>query len=177
MQGSLADFYKEKGPLNETLTRRYTRQILQGVEYLHQLDIIHRDIKGSNIMRNTRGHVKLADFGSAKKIFSETSEKNRTSYLYGTAPWAAPEVLRSEPAKSQSDIWSVSSCMQDLSGTYSGKFWWGFLIWWFGRIGSNYRQMKNSPSRFKCMCAYAKFKFHQYHLRAISLFHTGCDWK
>lgn len=123
MQGSLADFYKEKGPLNETLTRRYTRQILQGVEYLHQLDIIHRDIKGSNIMRNTRGHVKLADFGSAKKIFSETSEKNRTSYLYGTAPWAAPEVLRSEPAQSQSDIWSVSSCMQDLSGTYSGKFW------------------------------------------------------
>ena len=58
-------------------------------------------------MRNTRGYVKLADFGSAKKIFSETSEKNRTSYLYGTAPWAAPEVLRSESAQSQSDLWSV----------------------------------------------------------------------
>ena len=105
IQGTLADFYTEKGPLNETLTRRYTRQILQGVKYLHQQDIIHRDIKGSNIMRNTSGHVKLADFGSAKKIFSETSEKNKTSYLYGTAPWAAPEVLRSESARSQSDIW------------------------------------------------------------------------
>ena len=58
-------------------------------------------------MRDTRGHVKLADFGSAKKIFSETSEKNRTSYLYGTAPWAAPEILRGESAQSQSDIWSV----------------------------------------------------------------------
>ena len=107
MQGSLADFYKEKGALNETLTRRYTRQILQGVEYLHRENIVHRDIKGSNIMRDTCGHVKLADFGSAKKIFSETSEKNRTSYLYGTAPWAAPEILRGESAQSQSDIWSV----------------------------------------------------------------------
>ena len=104
-QGSLANFYEDKGPLNETLTRRYTRQILQGVEYLHQLDIIHRDIKGSNIMRNTRGYVKLADFGSAKKIFAETSDQNKTSYLYGTALWAAPEVLRSECAQSQSDIW------------------------------------------------------------------------
>ena len=116
----MADFYNEKGPLNETLTRRYTRHILQGVEYLHHLDIIHRDIKGSNIMRNTRGYVKLADFGSAKKIFSETSEKNRTSYLYGTAPWAAPEVLRSESAQSQSDIWSVvSSSLEPHLALYS----------------------------------------------------------
>ena len=104
-QGTLAEFYKDKGPLNETLTRRYTRQILQGAEYLHKQDIIHRDIKGSNIMRDTRGHVKLADFGSAKKIYAETSEEKKTTYLYGTAPWAAPEVLRSEAAQSQSDIW------------------------------------------------------------------------
>ena len=55
MHGSLADFYKEKGPLNEILTRQYTRQILQGVEYLHQHDIIHRDIKGSKIMREHPG--------------------------------------------------------------------------------------------------------------------------
>ena len=104
-QGTLAKFYEDKGPLNETLTRRYTRQILQGAEYLHERDIIHRDIKGSNIMRDTRGHIKLADFGIAKKIYAETSEDKRTSYLYGTAPWAAPEVLRSEAAQSQSDIW------------------------------------------------------------------------
>ena len=84
------------------------------MKYLHQQDIIHRDTKGSNITRNTRGHVKLADFGSAKKIFSEMSEKNRTSYLYGTAPWAAPEVLRSESAQSQLDIWPVSSNLKHI---------------------------------------------------------------
>ena len=105
IQGSLSGYYEEKGALNETLTRRYTRQILEGAQYLHGQDIIHRDIKGSNIMRDTRGHVKLADFGSAKKIFAETSEEKRTSYLYGTAPWAAPEVLRSKSADCKSDIW------------------------------------------------------------------------
>ena len=91
--------------MNETLTGRYTRQILEGAEYLHDRDIIHRDIKGSNIMRDTRGHVKLADFGSAKQIYSERSEEKRSSYLYGTAPWASPEVLRQEPAHFKSDVW------------------------------------------------------------------------
>jgi mitogen-activated protein kinase kinase kinase 2/mitogen-activated protein kinase kinase kinase 3 len=52
------------------LVRRYTRQILEGVEYLHHCKVIHRDIKGSNIMCDTSGNIKLADFGSAKQICS-----------------------------------------------------------------------------------------------------------
>lgn len=52
------------------LTRRYTRQIVEGVEYLHHCKVIHRDIKGSNIMCDTSGNIKLADFGSAKQICS-----------------------------------------------------------------------------------------------------------
>jgi len=45
-QGSVADLIKKIGPLTETLTRHYTRQVLQGLHYLHEKNIIHRDIKG-----------------------------------------------------------------------------------------------------------------------------------
>ena len=51
------------------VVRRYTKQILEGVAYLHERKIIHRDIKGSNIMRDVSGHVRLSDFGSAKESY------------------------------------------------------------------------------------------------------------
>jgi serine/threonine protein kinase len=54
----------------------YTKQILEGAEYLHSCKIIHRDIKGSNIMCDLEGNVKLADFGSAKQICSVSLSSN-----------------------------------------------------------------------------------------------------
>ena len=70
MQGCLSSCLEKRGPFSKALTLRYTRQILEGVEYLHRCGVIHRDIKGSNIMCDTSGNVKLADFGSAKQICS-----------------------------------------------------------------------------------------------------------
>lgn len=70
-------------------------------------------------MCNTRGHVKLADFGSAKKILH--AETKKTSYIYGTAPWAAPEVLRGESACSQSDIWYVSIVLHDVFDLFNNR--------------------------------------------------------
>ena len=48
----------------------YTKQILLGLEYLHGNGIMHRDIKGANILVDNTGLVKLADFGASKKIES-----------------------------------------------------------------------------------------------------------
>ena len=60
----------DAGRFNEAIIKIYTRQILTGLEYLHSHGIMHRDIKGANILVDNTGLVKLADFGASKKIES-----------------------------------------------------------------------------------------------------------
>jgi len=70
--GSIQSLLSKFGSLDETLIRVYTKQILQGLQYLHDHSIAHRDIKGANILVDTKGRVKLADFGCSK-AFSGTT--------------------------------------------------------------------------------------------------------
>jgi len=65
-EGSLATMLRSHSSMDEATVRVYTAQILQGLTYLHSRGIIHRDIKPDNIMRDSRGTLKLADFGSSE---------------------------------------------------------------------------------------------------------------
>jgi serine/threonine protein kinase len=56
---------KKFGPLSEPLCVIYIKQVLQGLEYLHSQGVVHRDIKGANILITKQGIVKVADFGIA----------------------------------------------------------------------------------------------------------------
>ena len=66
--GSISSLLAKFGGFSESVIKVYTRQILSGLEYLHRHHIIHRDIKGANILVDNNGIIKLADFGASKKL-------------------------------------------------------------------------------------------------------------
>ena len=73
----------------------YTRQILEGLEYLHIRNTVHRDIKGANVLVDNNGVCKLADFGTAKKISVIVDAENKyMPSIKGTANWMAPEIIK-----------------------------------------------------------------------------------
>ncbi|OMJ72399.1 hypothetical protein SteCoe_29162 [Stentor coeruleus] len=112
--GSISTLLHKYGKFNETLMRVYAQQILQGLEYLHYNKIIHRDIKGANVLVGNDGVCKLADFGSAKRIISVEDRSHFTS-LKGTTNWMAPEVMRQEGHGRFADIWSLGCLLVEMA--------------------------------------------------------------
>ncbi|KAI9811649.1 MAG: hypothetical protein M1827_005398 [Pycnora praestabilis] len=84
-------------------------QVLHGLLYLHEQGVIHRDIKGANILTTKEGLVKLADFGVATR----TTGLHESSVV-GTPYWMAPEVIELSGATTASDIWSLGCTVIEL---------------------------------------------------------------
>lgn len=66
--GSITTLLKNYGAFEESLVKLWVKQMLMGLNYLHEKGIIHRDIKGANILVDNRGGIKISDFGISKKI-------------------------------------------------------------------------------------------------------------
>ncbi|AQK46872.1 MAP3K epsilon protein kinase 1 [Zea mays] len=111
--GSLANIIKPNkfGPIPESLVALYIAQVLEGLVYLHEQGVIHRDIKGANILSTKEGLVKLADFGVATKL---TEADINTHSVVGTPYWMAPEVIEMSGVCAASDIWSVGCTVIEL---------------------------------------------------------------
>jgi mitogen-activated protein kinase kinase kinase ANP1 len=112
--GSIAELIKKYGQFTETLIRVYAKQILEGLEYLHAHNVIHRDIKGPNVLVDSNGVCKLADFGGAKRICN-TNNTEQFNSLKGTPYWMAPEVIKQTGHGRAADIWSVGCTIIEMA--------------------------------------------------------------
>ena len=111
--GSIATLLQKYNFFTEGLIKIYTKQILDGLEYLHAHNVIHRDIKGANVLVHSNGTCKLADFGGAK-LLKEYGPDQYNS-LKGTPYWMAPEIIKQENAGRQADIWSVGCTILEMA--------------------------------------------------------------
>ena len=111
--GSIADIVVKFGPLQEAVVKKYTREVLQGLKYLHGKGIIHRDIKGQNILVDNKGVCKLADFGASRYLQTADSAANMS--FKGTPVFMSPEVIMEQRYSRKSDIWSVGCTVVQMA--------------------------------------------------------------
>ncbi|XWS08066.1 hypothetical protein CRYUN_Cryun41cG0046300 [Craigia yunnanensis] len=123
--GELFDQITRKGRLSEDEARFYAAEVVDALEYIHNMGLIHRDIKPENLLLTTDGHIKIADFGSVKPmqdsritVLPNASSDDKACTFVGTAAYVPPEVLNSSPATFGNDIWALGCTLyQMLSGT------------------------------------------------------------
>ena len=109
---TLKQIIQEKGRLSSRTATQITIRILSALQHAHENGIIHRDIKPQNILVNTEGHVKVADFGIARIANSATLTKG--DVVMGSVHYFSPEQASGQPADERSDIYSVGVVLYEM---------------------------------------------------------------
>ena len=109
--GSLTDIIENcqanstsHSPLLEPQIAYIVRETCQGLKFLHDKHIIHRDIKSDNVLMDTQARVKITDFGFCAKL---TDKRSKRATMVGTPYWMAPEVVKQREYDEKVDVWSL----------------------------------------------------------------------
>jgi HEAT repeat protein/predicted Ser/Thr protein kinase len=112
---NLRELVRERGPLPPDEACEMALQVLKGLQAVHDLGIIHCDLKAANIMRDAQGVLRLMDFGLAKMRRADDSAATMTGLLEGTPEYMSPEqVLGDAVVDFQSDIYALGIILFEL---------------------------------------------------------------
>jgi serine/threonine protein kinase len=124
LEGSnLLKYVAKKENLKEPLCKRVMKQILEGLNYLHEIGIVHRDIKLDNIMMTVKNDQdflsdqavpKIIDFGLATVVMPDESRTEG----FGTIAYCSPEIIMRKPYSIKTDIWSMGVVFYVLISGY-----------------------------------------------------------
>jgi len=116
--GSLADLvelYPQNIRFTESEIAYVLNELLNALNYIHNVHCIHRDIKSDNVLIGENGEIKLADFGLACRL--TTNKKKRTETRVGTPYWMSPECILGDNYDYKTDVWSLGIlCIELMQG-------------------------------------------------------------
>lgn len=106
--GDLLEFILQKGAVQEDQARIWTRQLALAIQYMHELEIAHRDIKCENVLLTANQNAKLSDFGFARLCVDKKFRDIHSETFCGSLSYTAPEILQGAPyLPKPTDIWSL----------------------------------------------------------------------
>lgn len=109
---TLKDYLRENGALNPETALHIMKQLAEGVQYAHQNNIIHRDLKTQNVMITDDKVIKVTDFGIA--LSSNEADITQTNTIMGSVHYLAPELARGNLATERSDIYALGIILFEL---------------------------------------------------------------
>ncbi|RWS30370.1 testis-specific serine/threonine-protein kinase 1-like protein 1 [Leptotrombidium deliense] len=108
-RGDLIDVLEKNGAFQEEQCKILFKEIVDGLEFVHNHGLTHRDLKVDNILLDKNGHAIITDFGFARRVYDKVDGRRVLAETYcGTTAYIAPEVLEQKPYNPQmADVWSL----------------------------------------------------------------------
>eukprot|EP01133_Synstelium_polycarpum_P006095 gene6095-7060_t len=103
---------KRASKFSNGMAKFYAAEIILALEYLHKHNIVYRDLKPENLLLDNKGHIKITDFGFAKRV------EDRTFTLCGTPEYLAPEIIQSKGHGKAVDWWALGILIFEMLAGY-----------------------------------------------------------